>query len=299
MDVALIGLGKMGANLALNLRDHGHRVVGFDLNNDARKQLQKEDIETCSTIEDQLHSLKGKKVVWMMLPSGTPTEDTINILLEKLSSGDILIEAGNSNFKDSIRRAKKVHEKGICYLDVGTSGGISGARNGACLMIGGDKEAYDYMEQVFKAISVEKGCLYAGKSGSGHFMKMVHNGIEYGMMQAIGEGFHLMQESEFEYDLEKVAENWNHGSVIRGWLMEIMQDKFTDSPCLEKYQGIVEASGEAKWTVETALEMEVPTPVIALSLMMRNRSKEDDSFSCKVVAALRNGFGGHAYVETK
>lgn len=299
MDVALIGLGKMGANLALNLRDHGHRVVGFDLNDDARKQLNKEDVKTCSTLDEQLQSLKGKKVVWMMLPCGKPTEETIDILIEKLSEGDILIEAGNSYFKDSIRRAKKVREKGIYYLDVGTSGGILGARHGACLMIGGDKEAYDYMEQVFKEVSVEKGCMYAGKSGSGHFMKMVHNGIEYGMMQAIGEGFQLMAESEFGYDLEKVSENWNHGSVIRGWLMEIANDKFAESPCLENYQGIVDASGEAKWTVETALEMEVPTPVIALSLMMRNRSKEEDSFSCKVVAALRNGFGGHAFVETK
>lgn len=297
MKVALIGLGKMGANLALNLKDHGHTVIGFDLNDVAREQLNKEGIKTCATLDEQLHSLNGKKVVWMMLPSGKPTEETIDILLGKLSEGDILIEAGNSNFKDSMRRAKKVQSKGISYLDIGTSGGTLGARYGACLMVGGNSEAYDYMESVFKEMSVEKGCMYAGKSGSGHFMKMVHNGIEYGMMQAIGEGFQIMEESEFGYDLAKVSENWNHGSVIRGWLMELAESQFMEHPHLENLKGIVAASGEAKWTVETALEMEVPAPVIALSLMMRNRSQEMDTFSGKVVAALRNGFGGHAFVE--
>ncbi|MEG0367034.1 MAG: decarboxylating 6-phosphogluconate dehydrogenase [Coprobacillus sp.] len=297
MEIALIGLGKMGANLALNLKDHNHKVIGYDLNDEARSNLQKEGIETTSSLDEQLSQLKGRKVVWMMVPSGEPTETIIENLMEKLSANDILIEAGNSNFKDSMRRAAKVNAKGIQYLDVGTSGGTSGARNGACLMIGGSEEAYNYLETVFKEISVDKGCMYTGKSGSGHFMKMIHNGVEYGMMQAIGEGFQLMEQSEFEFDLPKVAENWNHGSVIRGWLMELAEAQLKDHPHLENYKGIVEASGEAKWTVETALEMEVPAPVIVLSLMMRNRSKEDDSFSGKVVAALRNGFGGHAFVE--
>ncbi|MGX8832940.1 phosphogluconate dehydrogenase (NAD(+)-dependent, decarboxylating) [Amedibacillus sp. YH-ame10] len=299
MEIALIGLGKMGSNLAQNLKDHGQTVIGFDLNETARTQLQELGIETASSIDEQLGRMHGKKIVWMMLPSGKPTEDTILYLMDRMSKGDILIEAGNSNYKDSMRRAALVSEKGIQYLDVGTSGGTSGARNGACLMIGGPKEAYDYMADIFTSISVEKGCTYAGKSGAGHFMKMVHNGVEYGMMQAIGEGFQIMEESEFGYDLQAVAENWNHGSVIRGWLMEIMEEKFGDQPHLENYRGIVDASGEAKWTVETALEMEVPAPVIALSLMMRNRSKEEDSFSGKVVAALRNGFGGHAFVASE
>lgn len=298
MEIGLIGLGKMGMNLAANLKDHGHIVKGYDVSEEARKKTKQEGIQTFAALDALLESLQGeKRIVWMMLPSGKPTEDTIQVLMEKLEKGDILIEAGNSNYKDSIRRAEMVKQKGIHYLDVGTSGGLSGARHGACLMIGGEEEAYAYVKTAFMDVAVQDGCLYTGKSGSGHFMKMVHNGIEYGMMQAIGEGFQIMEESDFDYDLEKVAENWNHGSVIRGWLMEIAQEKFSTSPHLENYRGRVDASGEAKWTIETALEMEVPVPVIALSLMMRNRSKEEDSFSGKVVAALRNGFGGHSFVE--
>lgn len=297
MDIGLIGLGKMGSNLALNLRDHGHNVIGFDLNKEARNKVLEEGVDVVDNLDDLLLKLPKRKVIWVMVPSGEPTEQMIDSLRKKLSVQDIIIEAGNSNYRDSMRRYELVHKENLCYLDVGTSGGMSGARNGACLMIGGDEEAYHYMEAVFKDVSVEKGCLYTGKSGSGHFMKMIHNGIEYGMMQAIGEGFQIMQESDFQYDLAKVAENWNHGSVIRSWLMEIAENKFSSSPNLADYRGIVDASGEAKWTLETALEMEIPTPVIALSLMMRNRSKEDDSFSCKVVAALRNGFGGHEIIK--
>lgn len=297
MDIGLIGLGKMGSNLALNLRDHGHNVIGFDLNKEARNKVLEEGVDVVDNLDDLLLKLPKRKVIWVMVPSGEPTEQMIDSLRKKLSAQDIIIEAGNSNYRDSMRRYELVHEENLCYLDVGTSGGMSGARNGACLMIGGDEEAYHYMEAVFKDVSVEKGCLYTGKSGSGHFMKMIHNGIEYGMMQAIGEGFQIMQESDFQYDLAKVAENWNHGSVIRSWLMEIAENKFSSSPNLADYRGIVDASGEAKWTLETALEMEIPTPVIALSLIMRNRSKEDDSFSCKVVAALRNGFGGHEIIK--
>lgn len=299
MEVGLIGLGKMGVNLAANLKDHGHIVSGYDLDEAARRKAQTMGIYSAATLDALLENLKSeRKVIWMMLPSGSPTEETILALKEKLKKGDILIEAGNSNYKDSMRRAKLVKEKGIFYLDMGTSGGLSGARHGACLMVGGDQEAFAYVKQVLYDVAIEDGCLYTGVSGSGHFMKMVHNGIEYGMMQAIGEGFQIMEESSFAYDLEKVAENWNHGSVIRGWLMELAQDKFSQSPHLENYKGKVDASGEAKWTIETALEMEVPVPVIALSLMMRNRSKEEDSFSGKVVAALRNGFGGHSFEET-
>lgn len=297
MDIGLIGLGKMGSNLALNLRDHGHNVIGFDLNKEARNKVLEEGVDVVDNLDDLLLKLPKRKVIWVMVPSGEPTEQMIDSLRKKLSAQDIIIEAGNSYYRDSMRRYELVHEENLYYLDVGTSGGMSGARNGACLMIGGDEEAYHYMEAVFKDVSVEKGCLYTGKSGSGHFMKMIHNGIEYGMMQAIGEGFQIMQESDFQYDLAKVAENWNHGSVIRSWLMEIAENKFSSSPNLADYRGIVDASGEAKWTLETALEMEIPTPVIALSLMMRNRSKEDDSFSCKVVAALRNGFGGHEIIK--
>lgn len=300
MEIGLIGLGKMGMNLAANLKDHGHIVIGYDLDETARCKTEQQGIQTVSSLDALIEQLQEeRKVVWMMLPCGKPTEDTILQLMDKLGNGDILIEAGNSNYKDSIRRSAMVKEKGISYLDAGTSGGLAGARHGACMMIGGEKEAFDFVKEAFYDVSVSQGCMYTGESGSGHFMKMVHNGIEYGMMQAIGEGFQIMEESPFQYDLEKVAENWNHGSVIRGWLMELAQNKFSQNPHLENYKGCVDASGEAKWTIETALELEVPAPVIALSLMMRNRSKEDDSFSCKVVAALRNGFGGHAFVESE
>ena len=297
MKIGLVGLGKMGFNLALNLRDHGVEVIGCDPDEKAREHAEKEGIKTVADIEALTRSLSSKRVIWMMVPSGAISESCIQKAAELLSPGDIVLDAGNSNYKDSMRRAKELAQKQIAFLDVGTSGGTSGARQGACLMIGGEKAAYDYLEEVFLAIAQPDGCLYTGKAGSGHFMKMVHNGIEYGMMQAIGEGFQIMEESEFGYDLAQVAKNWNHGSVIRGWLMELAWEQFSKHPGLKDFKGIVAASGEAKWTVETALEMEVPVPVIALSLMIRNASQEEDSFACKVVAALRNGFGGHAFVK--
>ncbi len=299
MQIGLIGLGKMGLNLGLNLKDHNHDVIGFDVSSEVREKANQNELATTDSMDALLEKLHGRKVLWVMVPSGEPTEQTVDYLIEHLNHNDVLIEAGNSNFNDSLRRSKKAEEKGINYLDVGTSGGTSGARYGACLMIGGKQEVFTYVEEVFKDISVENGYLYAGKSGSGHFLKMVHNGIEYGMMQAIGEGFQLVEQSDFDYNLADVASIWNHGSVIRGWLMDLAQAQFTESPKLANYKGIVAASGEAKWTIETALDMEVAVPVIALSLMMRNLSQEDDSFSAKVVAALRNGFGGHSFVESK
>ena len=229
-----------------------------------------------------------------MLPSGKPTDETIQKLSEDLSPGDILIDAGNSRYTDSMRHAQQLNDKGILFLDCGTSGGTSGARYGACMMVGGDKEAFDYLEPVFTEVALEGGLVYTGKSGSGHFMKMVHNGIEYGMMEAIGEGFQLMKNSGFEYDLAAVANNWRHGSVIRGWLMDIVYDQLSKDHNLEDIIGEVDTNGEAKWTVEAALDKEVPVPVIALALMTRNASKDYEKFSCKVVAAMRNGFGGHS-----
>lgn len=297
MEIAVIGLGKMGLNIACNLKDHNYDVMGFDLSDIAKENAEKSGIETFDNLEKIINSFTERRVIWSMLPSGEITESVLNQLLNLLSPNDIVIEGGNSNFKDSVRRAKTFKEKEIHYFDCGTSGGISGARNGACTMIGGDSEIFKDIEPIFKDISVEKGYLYTGQSGSGHFLKMIHNGIEYGMMQAIGEGFQLVQKSEYAFDLEQVARVWNHGSVIRGWLMEIMEDQLNEHPNLSNYRGIVSASGEAKWTVETALEMAVPVPVIATSLFMRNLSQEEDSFSAKVVSALRNGFGGHEIVE--
>lgn len=297
MEIAVIGLGKMGLNIACNLKKHNYDVIGFDVSSQAKENAEKSGIKTADNLEKMIASFNGKRVIWSMLPAGDITESVLNQLLEMLSSDDIVIEGGNSNFKDSIRRAKSFKEKGIYYFDCGTSGGISGARSGACTMIGGDPEVFKEIEPIFKAISVEKGYLYTGKSGSGHFLKMVHNGIEYGMMQAIGEGFQIVEESEFDYDLVDVARVWNNGSVIRGWLMELAESQFKASPNLEDYRGVVAASGEAKWTIEAALDMGIPVPAIALSLFMRNLSQEDDSFSAKVVSALRNGFGGHAVVK--
>ena len=296
MEIAVIGLGKMGLNIACNLKDHNYDVMGFDLSDIAKENAEKSGIETFDNLEKIINSFTERRVIWSMLPAGEITESVLNQLLNLLSPNDIVIEGGNSNFKDSVRRAKTFKEKEIHYFDCGTSGGISGARNGACTMIGGDSEVFKDIEPIFKDISVEKGYLYTGQSGSGHFLKMIHNGIEYGMMQAIGEGFQIVQESGFNYDLTEVARVWNNGSVVRGWLMELAESQFKASPNLADYRGVVAASGEAKWTIETALDMGIAIPTIAMSLFMRNLSQEDDSFSAKVVSALRNGFGGHAIV---
>ena len=297
MRIAVIGLGKMGLNIARNLKSHNYDVVGFDLSDQAKENAEKVGIETFDNLDQMITSFSEKRVIWSMLPAGEITESVLNKLLDLLSPNDIVIEGGNSNYKDSVRRAKTFEEKEIFYFDCGTSGGISGARGGACTMIGGNPEVFKYIEPIFKDISTENGYLYTGKSGSGHFLKMIHNGIEYGMMQAIGEGFQIVQESGFDYDLAEVARVWNNGSVIRGWLMELAESQFKASPNLEDYRGVVAASGEAKWTIETALDMGIAVPTIALSLFMRNLSQEDDSFSAKVVSALRNGFGGHAVVK--
>ncbi|MGX7352762.1 6-phosphogluconate dehydrogenase [Enterococcus canis] len=297
MEIGIVGLGKMGMNLAFNLKDHGYDVKGLDLSEAALAAAKKEGVATFTNLEELTASFNGRRIIWLMLPAGEPTEKVLEQLLPLLSAKDIVVEGGNSNYKDSVRRANTFAEADISYFDCGTSGGISGARNDACLMIGGDKEVFASIEQLFKDIAIENGYLYAGASGSGHFLKMVHNGIEYGMMQAIGEGFQVVEQSNYDFDLAEVARVWNHGSVVRSWLMEIAEAQFRQSPKLADYRGVVAASGEAKWTVETALEMDVPVPTIALSLFMRNLSQEDDSFSAKVVSALRNGFGGHEIVK--
>lgn len=296
MEIGIVGLGKMGANIACNLHDAGHRVVGFDMSEDARAAVLAEGIECAGSMADMVASLSAPRVVWMMVPSGTITDACLHEAYDLLSEGDIVIDGGNSNYKDSMAHAELAAGRGIRFLDAGTSGGKSGARNGACIMIGGDRSAYEHVEPMLQSMSCEEGLMYTGRAGSGHFMKMVHNGIEYGMMQAIGEGLAIMEASDFDYDLEAVAHNWNHGSVIRGWLMELMEDQLREHPGLDDIRGVVDASGEAKWTLETALDLEIPAPAIALSLMMRNASKIEDSFANKAVAAMRNGFGGHAYV---
>ncbi len=298
MQIGLIGLGKMGFNLGLNMLHHKHDVSAFDLNQGALEAIAQKGVKTSSSIEQLLSSLKGKKVVWLMIPAGDPVDLTIATLTPLLKAGDIIIDGGNSNYKDSIRRSKQLQEKAIDFLDCGTSGGMEGALHGVCAMIGGKKEAFNYCEGFFKDISVPSGYLYCGPSGSGHFVKMIHNGIEYGMMQAIAEGFEVLHKSEFDLNLESVAGVWNHGSVVRSWLMELTENALSKDPKLETIKGIMHSSGEGKWTLETALEKQIATPVIALSLMMRYRSLQDDTFSGKIIAALRNEFGGHA-VEKK
>lgn len=298
MNIGLIGLGKMGYNLALNLMEHNHEVVAFDVNQETVNKISGEGAVGAATIPELVEKLPSPKVVWLMVPSGPITQQVIDELQGLLGAGDIVVDGGNSHYKDSIRRGKALSEKGVYFFDAGTSGGMAGAREGACMMVGGDKEVFSTIEPVFRDISVENGYLYAGKSGSGHFLKMIHNGIEYGMMQAIAEGFEVLEKSDFDFDYERVARVWNNGSVIRSWLMELTENAFSKDPKLDTIKGVMHSSGEGKWTVETALELQTAMPVTALSLMMRYRSLEEDTFTGKVVAALRNEFGGHA-VENK
>ncbi len=286
-------LGMMGANLAMNFKGHQHEVIGYDLSEAACESIAEKGIQVAKDMDDLIAKLDKPRVFWLMLPCGGPTDSTIDALSEKLAADDIVIDGGNSRYTDSMQHAKICANKQIRFLDCGTSGGVSGARNGACLMVGGDKSAFDVVKDALADVAVDQGMTYTGKAGSGHFMKMVHNGIEYGMMQAIGEGFQLMKESGFDYDLVEVAKNWNHGLVIRGWLMEIVQSQLEKDPDLADVVGEVDASGEAKWTVETALEKNISMPVTALSLMVRSASKDQEKFSSKMVAVMRNGFGGH------
>lgn len=298
MKIGLVGLGKMGLNLAQNLIDHKHEVVAFDLNNNAVKEIEQYGCNGVYDLVDLVKSLEQPRVLWIMVPH-TVVDSVINDLTPFLNHGDIIIEAGNSHYKDSIRRYNHLKKVGISFMDVGTSGGIEGARNGACYMVGGDPETWEVVKPIFQDTAVEKGYLYAGEAGSGHFLKMIHNGIEYGMMAAIGEGFEILEKSQFNFDYKSVARVWNNGSVIRSWLMDLTERAFSKDANLEEIKGIMNSSGEGKWTVETALELQSAAPVIAMSLLMRYRSLENDTFTGKVVAALRNEFGGHAIEKNK
>lgn len=298
MKVGLIGLGKMGYHLGLNMIDHGHAVVAFDVNPEAVTRFATDGGTGTTSMEDLLANLPTPRIVWIMVPQGKIVDDLLTALKPGLTRGDIVIEAGNSHYKDSLRRAADMEEAGVHYFDVGTSGGIEGARHGACYMIGGDAGVFPVIEPLFRDTAVPNGYLYTGPSGSGHYAKMVHNGIEYGMMAAIGEGFEVLEKSRFDYDFEAIAKVWSNGSVIRGWLMELTERAFSKDAKLDAIRGVMHSSGEGKWTIEEALDVQAATPIIALSLMMRYRSQEMDTFNGKVVAALRNEFGGHA-VEKK
>jgi 6-phosphogluconate dehydrogenase len=292
MKLGLIGLGKMGYNLALNLHDHNHEVICYNRTDTKTKQIEKEGLQGAYSLEELVSKLDKPRIIWLMIPAGKPVDDMINNLLPLLDKGDILIDGGNSNYHDTLRRYQDLKAKGINFVDVGTSGGISGARHGACMMIGSEDKIFKIIEPFIKDVCVENGYLHTGQNGSGHYVKMIHNGIEYGMLQAIAEGFEILEHSDFDLDYEKIARVWNHGSVIRGWLMELMEKAFSKDPKLESIKGEIQSSGEGLWTVQEALDKKVPAHVIAASLFVRYRSFQDDTFSGKVIAALRNEFGG-------
>lgn len=298
MKLAILGLGKMGYNLTLNLLSHQHEVVAYDVDSTRAEELSHEGAIPAFSVEDAVAKLPTPRVIWLMVPAGEIVDQLVDQLSTLLAAGDIVIDGGNSHYKQSLDRYARLKEKGIHFMDAGTSGGMEGARHGACMMIGGDREAFTHIEPMIRDINVENGYLYAGEAGSGHFLKMIHNGIEYGMMQAIGEGFEVLAKSQYNYDFAEVARVWANGSVIRGWLMDLTERAFRKDAKLDEIRGVMHSSGEGKWTLETALDLQAATPVIAMSLLMRYRSLDEDTFHGKVVAALRNEFGGHA-VEKK
>ena len=284
MKIGLVGLGRMGTGMAERLRREGHEVVGYDRN---------PDVSEVRSLEELVGALSPPRAVWVMVPAGEPTESTLKQLADLVSSGDILIDGGNSYYKDSTRRANELGARGIRFLDIGTSGGIWGLEVGFCLMVGGPRDAFETVEPVLVALAPENGYAHVGPSGAGHFTKMVHNGIEYGLLQAYAEGFDLLHASEFDLDLRQIAFLWNQGSVVRSWLLELAERAFAKSPKLESLRGYVDDSGEGRWAVFEAVERGVAAGVIAQSLFNRFTSREENSFAMRVIAALRNEFGGH------
>ena len=294
MDIGMIGLGRMGGNMARRLMGGGHRVVGYDHFPAAVAALVAEGAEGATSLEELVRALPQPRVVWLMVTAGEATEKGIQDLSRLLAPGDVLVDGGNSNYKDSVRRAAFLKEHGIRFVDAGTSGGIWGLKVGYCMMVGGEREAFEHIEPLIRTLAPEDGYLHTGPSGSGHFTKMIHNGIEYGMLQAFGEGFEILHASPFDLDLPKIAELWRHGSVVRSWLLDLLVDALDKDPKLDGIAGYVEDSGEGRWTVFEAIERDIPAPVLTLSLLARFASRQEESFSAKVIAALRKEFGGHA-----
>jgi 6-phosphogluconate dehydrogenase len=294
MELGMIGLGRMGANMTERLVLGGHRVVSYDRSAEAIQHVVDKGAVGAHSLADFIRQLSLPRAIWLMVPSGDPVDQTIEQLRPNLAKGDVIIDGGNSNYKDSIRRAEQLKQQGFHFVDAGTSGGIWGLQVGYCMMVGGDKEIVERLVPIFKTLAPKDGYLHAGPSGAGHFVKMIHNGVEYGMMQAYGEGFELLNASQFDLDLGKIAHLWNQGSVVRSWLLELCESAFAKDPRLASIKGYVEDSGEGRWTVEEAIDRNVPLPVLTLSLFARFASRQDDSFAAKVTAALRNEFGGHA-----
>ncbi|HEX6533152.1 MAG TPA: decarboxylating 6-phosphogluconate dehydrogenase, partial [Gemmatimonadaceae bacterium] len=298
MQLGMIGLGRMGGNMSRRLVRAGHQVVAYDRDAAASKALGAEGAEPAASLADVCARLAAPRVVWMMVPAGAPVDDTIAELRPSLARGDIVIDGGNSNYHDTMRRGAALAAEGIEFIDSGTSGGIWGLENGYCLMIGGSEGAVERCAPIFAALAPEHGWARVGPTGAGHYVKMVHNGIEYGLLQAYAEGYEVLHASKsFDIDLHQVAAVWNHGSVVRSWLNELAERAFARDASLASLRGWVADSGEGRWTVQEAIDLDVPAPVITLSLLARLRSRQSESFSAKVIAALRHEFGGHAVHE--
>ena len=297
MKIGMIGLGRMGFNMTLRLVRAGHAVVGYNLTRPPVDEAKAQGALPAYTLEELVAKLEPPRTLWAMIPAGAPVDEVIDQLTPRLAPGDLFVDGGNSNYKDSQRRAARLATAKLAFVDAGVSGGIWGLANGYCMMLGGDAAAIARLKPALDALAPPDGWLHAGPSGAGHYAKMIHNGIEYGMMQSYAEGFEILAASDFDYDLARLAHLWNRGSVVRSWLLELAERAFTADPHLEHIRGWVEDSGEGRWTVQEAIDRSVPAPVLALALLSRFRSRQEDSFRDRVVAALRAEFGGHAVKE--
>ncbi len=297
MELGLVGLGKMGGNMNLRLLQGGHRMVVYNQTPEPIQAAADAGSVAAASLADLVSKLSAPRAVWLMIPAGDPTENSVLALMDLLSAGDTIVDGGNSNYKDTMRRAKMVAAKGLHYVDVGTSGGIWGLKEGYSMMIGGDTDAVERLRPIFETLAPAKdqGWGHVGPSGAGHFVKMVHNGIEYGMMQAYAEGFEVMKnKAELGLDVAQIAEIWRHGSVVRSWLLDLTANALKEDANLSDIKGYVNDSGEGRWTVAEAIDLDVPAPIITLSLMMRFVSRQESSYAAKLLAAMRNQFGGHA-----
>jgi 6-phosphogluconate dehydrogenase len=294
MQIGFVGLGRMGGNMVARLARGGHRVVGYDPSAPARQAAQAHGAGAAATLEALVAALEPPRAVWVMVPAGAATESTVHALAPLLQRGDLVVDGGNSHYKDAVRRAADLAARGIAYVDAGVSGGIWGLELGYCLMVGGGDDAVARLAPALATLAPSDGWLHVGGVGAGHYVKMIHNGIEYGLMQAYAEGFELMSASDYRLDLPAIARLWGHGSVVRSWLLELTADALAANPALDGLKPWVEDSGEGRWTVQDAVEKAVPAPVITASLYARFRSRREDSFADRLLAALRNAFGGHA-----
>jgi 6-phosphogluconate dehydrogenase len=294
MQIGMVGLGRMGANMTLRLLRAGHQVVAYDRSPEPAQALAPEGAVPAATLEDVVAKLEAPRHVWIMVPSGSPVQQTIETVAPLLEKGDCIIDGGNSNYHDSIARAELLEKHGIHFLDCGTSGGIWGLTEGYCLMIGGPEEAFRRMEPIFQALAPAEGYALVGPSGAGHYVKMIHNGIEYGLLQAYAEGFELLDAAGYDLDLKRIAALWNRGSVVRSWLLQLAEAALEKDPDLSRIVGYVEDSGEGRWTIQEAIDRDIPAVVLAYSLFARFRSRQGESFGAKLIAALRQEFGGHA-----